>query len=301
MTHLIQANATPLQMSKSAPPADKWAAIRDRGAVIISKAACSREEFEELTEELACEFFVHHNPSRRRLNADGTTQSVAVGHERLALHSERSYLPGKPELLFFYCVRSAAAGGETTLCDGAALCERMSADLRTSLKAARAIWSRILPVELLQRDPGFADLRIEAECARQASGARNGTFRSRVWTVRDSLHIEFEHSCVEHGWIANRDVFANYLLFKPDTPVVCERELPANWLEEVSSLADDLTVDIRWSAGDVAIVDNTRWLHGRRAFPADSDRLILVRTGHVVPGFRDRHAPLHFTGPARPR
>jgi alpha-ketoglutarate-dependent taurine dioxygenase len=145
----------------------------------------------------------------------------------------------------------------------------MATDLRTSLKAARAIWSRVIPPELLQRDP------------------RHGTFRSRVWTVRDSLHIEFEHPCIERSWIANRDVFANYLLFRPDTTVVCERELPAHWRAEVSALADDLTVDIRWSAGDVAIVDNTRWLHGRRAFSADSDRVILVRMGHVVPGFRD--------------
>ena len=146
-------------MPRTAPSADRWAAIRERGAVVIPKAACSREEFEELTQELACEFFVHHNPSRTRLNADGTS----------------------------------------------------------------------------------------------------------------------------------------------DTPVLCERELPANWLAEVRALADDLTVDIRWSAGDVAIVDNTRWLHGRRAFPADSDRSILVRMGNVVPGFRDRPEPVHFTRPAGPR
>ena len=48
-------------MSKTAPSSDKWAAIRDRGAVVVSKAARSREEFEELSEELACEFFVLHN------------------------------------------------------------------------------------------------------------------------------------------------------------------------------------------------------------------------------------------------
>jgi alpha-ketoglutarate-dependent taurine dioxygenase len=283
----MTAKATPLQMSKTSSSADRWAGIRDRGAVVISNAACCREEFEELTEGLACDFFVHHNPSRTRLNADGTTQTVALGHAPLALHSERSYLPGKPELLFFYCVRSAAAGGETTLCDGASLCERLPDNLRTSLKAARAIWNRIIPLQLLQRTPGSAGCCIEAEFATQASGARNATVRSRAWKVRDSLHIEFEHPCIEHGWIANRDVFANYLLFRPDTPVVCERELPADWLAEVSALADDLTVDIRWSAGDVAIVDNTRWLHGRRAFSAESDRLILVRMGHVVPGFRD--------------
>ena len=39
-----------------------------------------------------------------------------------------------------------------------------------------------------------------------------------------------------------------------------------------------LTIDITWQRGDVAIVDNTRCLHGRRAF-AGAAREILIRMG----------------------
>jgi alpha-ketoglutarate-dependent taurine dioxygenase len=43
-------------------------------------------------------------------------------------------------------------------------------------------------------------------------------------------------------------------------------------------VAESLTTEIAWQRGDVAIIDNTRCLHGRRAFPGGT-REILTRMG----------------------
>jgi len=42
--------------------------------------------------------------------------------------------------------------------------------------------------------------------------------------------------------------------------------IPAAVLAEIDHAYDQLTEDIRWQDGDVAWIDNTRFLRGRRSF-----------------------------------
>jgi alpha-ketoglutarate-dependent taurine dioxygenase len=41
--------------------------------------------------------------------------------------------------------------------------------------------------------------------------------------------------------------------------------LPTSLLTEVAQVADRIAVDIAWSAGEIAIIDNSRCLHARRS------------------------------------
>jgi hypothetical protein len=52
------------------------------------------------------------------------------------------------------------------------------------------------------------------------------------------------------------------------------REIPADLLDEMRGLTDELTRDIEWKNGDVVMIDNTRVMHGRRAI-TDPDRTIF--------------------------
>ena len=54
--------------------------------------------------------------------------------------------------------------------------------------------------------------------------------------------------------------------------------MPADLLRRVADAAESLTIEIAWQRGDVAIIDNTRCLHGRRAFTGGA-REILTRMG----------------------
>lgn len=46
-------------------------------------------------------------------------------------------------------------------------------------------------------------------------------------------------------------------------------------------VAAGLTVAVPWRAGDVLVVDNTPFLHGRQAF-TDHGRAVMVRMGSCV-------------------
>jgi hypothetical protein len=63
-----------------------------------------------------------------------------------------------------------------------------------------------------------------------------------------------------YGWKDTRNDPAKAITFGDDTPLD-----PAE-VAAASALADELTFDIPWQAGDLALVDNYVAMHGRRTF-----------------------------------
>ena len=47
-------------------------------------------------------------------------------------------------------------------------------------------------------------------------------------------------------------------------------------LEVVAALAPKFTYDLMWQDGDVALVDNTLTMHGRRPYAGERKRRVLV-------------------------
>jgi hypothetical protein len=60
------------------------------------------------------------------------------------------------------------------------------------------------------------------------------------------------------------------VFLEDDTPI------PADVLAEIEALAEELTVPLPWQRGDLAMINNSRCMHGRRQFN-DSQREIFVR------------------------
>ena len=65
----------------------------------------------------------------KRFNQD-KLRSVDVGHNAHVLHSEASYSPSWPEVIWFYCDTAPSSGGETTLCDGIQLWRSLRAEAK---------------------------------------------------------------------------------------------------------------------------------------------------------------------------
>lgn len=266
-------------------PADTdtiWAELRTSGVLILDAAAASRDEFERVTERLATNFRIHQDPERRRYVADDTTQGVSPGGEALALHAERAYLPASPELLFFYCAVPPGNGGATTVCDGAAIVDALTAADREQLAAMTLVWKTSLEQPMWQRMWSTTDQARAAQLLEEAI-ARHGERATHAFQG-DVLHVEYETPALRTGPISGRPAFANYLLLSaneatgPQPSQADGSRVPADLLQRVATVADALTVDIAWRRGDVAVIDNTRCLHGRRAF-SGGQREILVRMG----------------------
>ncbi len=52
--------------------------------------------------------------------------------------------------------------------------------------------------------------------------------------------------------------------------------VPEKFIDEIKQVAEEITVDHSWQQGDVVMVDNVRFMHGRRAFEEGDPRDILT-------------------------
>jgi alpha-ketoglutarate-dependent taurine dioxygenase len=53
-------------------------------------------------------------------------------------------------------------------------------------------------------------------------------------------------------------------------------KIPDELIKELNRIAERITTNIDWQKGDILMIDNTRIMHGRRAF-TDETREIYIR------------------------
>ncbi len=59
---------------------------------------------------------------------------VSTSGKFINLHSEGTYTQNPPELVWFYCITPSAQGGETLLCDGVKLFQKLDEDVKRIFK-----------------------------------------------------------------------------------------------------------------------------------------------------------------------
>ncbi|HKV92754.1 MAG TPA: DUF6525 family protein [Candidatus Angelobacter sp.] len=276
-------------------PEQAMECIKEKGAVLIRSGSWTIDDFQRLSNELLAPM-VHHATStieRDPVNSDATISTVNKGMDDIPFHREGSYAPGCPDLLMFYCVKPASDAGETTLCDGVALFQALPPQVRQFVQSAMLVWSwEALPERwrtyLRASSTEEALKRIEAMQSRLSSSEQLS-----VEFAGDILHGKFTTPCITATRWGGYKAFCNSLLihhfrlqskyFAKDRFSVALADdslFPADVLTQISAHADDLTVKVKWEPGDILIVDNSRFMHGRRAFQ-DSSRKILICMGHL--------------------
>ena len=103
---------------------------RSHGAIVFRNAARSDEEFAAFTDRFGHRWMPYQLPGREQVIEEKLVQTVATGAHGLVAHSELCHSPVQPEMACLFCDRPPTKGGETTLFDGAAIAEQMSASLR---------------------------------------------------------------------------------------------------------------------------------------------------------------------------
>ena len=222
--------------------ADIAAAFRKFGAVLFRGFSPDASVFEALTEVFSAHFLIdagvtrlpvpHCAPSTRQIRTPRPEHPFGL-HAELATSAAR-----RPHILWLYCVVPAGAGGETILCDGAAVYARLSSQARAVFSpSARVQHTNRRPVSPLARaryasSPAFANALV---------GRPNYAALCRSATMADGAPI------------------------------------PRLAWEEAKAVADALTVAVRWRCGDLLMIDNHRCMHGRRPLTADDPRTLYSR------------------------
>lgn len=196
---------------------------------------------------------------------------VAAGNPQ-DLHCESARGPNPPDLLWFHCLTPARTGGETTFADGVEIWQRLSEPTRSLFLASRLRYTEVLPPE--QWRVGLK-LFFLAELDHLNLGGTTFHFQED-----GTLRMEFVTSAVRRTRWGRRLTFTNSLTgpypgrvaFEDGTPV------PAGIMAEIKTAHEQLIDQIGWQPGDLLMLDNSRYMHGRRGF-TDRNRSHLTLMG----------------------
>lgn len=211
------------------------------------------------------------------------TANEAPPNVTIFLHHEMAQTPIFPSKLFFFCEKPADAGGATPLCRSDVLWSRLIAKqpefardcLEKGLRYSNVMpsendlnsgmgrsWQSTLraatkeEAEQRLKHLGYQWQWLEEGClrattpvlpsVRELSNGRKSFFNQLIAAYR--------------GWKDTRNDPSKSITFGDGTP------LDQHAVAVATELANELSFDVPWRQGDVALVDNFVTMHGRRTF-----------------------------------
>lgn len=235
-------------------------------------------DLENFTYEDSLSNAVRVNKTPRVFTANEAPPDVAI-----YLHHELAQTPYYPSKLFFFCEKAAEEGGATPICRSDELWERL-AERRPEFardcveKGLR--YSNVMPEEADHlsgmgrswKSTLRAETREQAEQRLQKLGYSwewldDGCLRATtpvLGAVRDlsSGGKSFFNQLIAayRGWKDSRNDPSSAITFGDGS------RLDRAAVQDAIELADELSFDIPWREGDVALIDNYVAMHGRRTF-----------------------------------
>lgn len=211
------------------------------------------------------------------------TANEAPPEVTICLHHEMAQTPVYPSRLFFFCEQPADVGGATPLCRSDVLFERLKDEYPAFVADCETkglLYTNVMPAE---NDPTSgmgrswqstlrAETREAAETRLRGLGYSwewlpDGCLRSTTPVLPAVLEIEsgrksFFNQLIAafHGWKDSRNDPTKAVTFGDGSPLD-----PAK-MDAIAGIAEELTFDLPWQQGDVALVDNRVVMHGRRTF-----------------------------------
>jgi alpha-ketoglutarate-dependent taurine dioxygenase len=258
------------------------------GALLFRGFASDLDSFGRFAADF-CPLAVHNEGANRAmLDPAQDIQSVSLGIQPFPLHPELSREPWKPDSAFFYCIQPPTTGGATTVCDGVAIVRELPPGLREQMAARRVKYIKLVQPSLLEYWLGQAH-PDDAALANPPPHCPYGFERVdgrvvRIFT-RPFLHRPM---FIDELAFGNFLLFARYLRGSRTFPLLDDDTIvPDEWVRAVKQIGDRLTVPIGWEKGDLVMLDNTRFMHGRTAIVEGDHRLIATYFGY-----------LHFANPS---
>jgi alpha-ketoglutarate-dependent taurine dioxygenase len=273
--------------------------LRDEhGAVLLRGfSPIDAEGLAELATALSGNLLDYNNRStpRTRVNGKVFTSTEYPADQTIPLHNEMSYTDSWPNTLFFACLVPAAEGGETPLADSARVYGRLPDATRERFEQAGVMYVRNFGygVDLSWQEVFQTEHReeVDAYCAEHNIQAE--------WLDEGRLRTKHVVQAVVNSKVSGEKVWFNQAhLFHVSSlsagvqqqmrESYAEDDLPRNAsygdgsplnpadLAEIRAAYAAEEIAFRWQAGDVLVIDNEQFAHGRRPYAGARSLLVAM-------------------------
>jgi hypothetical protein len=226
------------------------------------------------------------NAVRRNRTERVFTANEAPADVSIFLHHEMAQTPIFPSKLFFFCELAASSGGATPLCRSDRLLELLierDPDFVAQCEAKGVRYTNTMPHS---DDAGSGQGRswrstLSAQTAADAEARLTQLKYQWQWLPDQSLTVTspvlpavkelpsgqkvFFNQLIAafRGWTDRHNAMNKTIMFGDGT------EISGSAMAVAIELSDQLSFDVPWQAGDVALVDNYLVMHGRRPFQGE--------------------------------
>ncbi|MEL7447656.1 MAG: TauD/TfdA family dioxygenase [Pseudomonadota bacterium] len=245
------------------------------------------EEFDAFLSAFGMESFTYEESLSNAVRVNKTdkvfTANEAPPDVSIFLHHEMAQTPLFPSRLFFCCLIAPERDGATPLCRSDVLLEQLQHAEPEFVRQCEELGVRYSNVMPGNDDPTSGQGRswrstlgvesvAEAEARLAALGYRHEWLPGEVLrattpvlpavrALLDGRRVFFNQLIAAfRGWQDTRNDPRKSICFGDDSPI---DEAAMN---TAIALSDELSFDLNWQAGDVALVDNYLVMHGRRPF-----------------------------------
>lgn len=224
---------------------------------------------------------VRRNRTERVFTANEAPSTVSI-----YLHHEMAQTPLYPSRLLFFCQQAAESGGATPICRSDLLLSRLRHSCPDFVDACEALgvrYSQTMPAqEDLNSGQGRSWRSTLSVTDRQQAEQRLQKLGYRWdWQCDDGLRVTTPVLPAVRTLPSGATVFFNQLIAayrgwqdarNQADKSICLGDgsaIDGNAMGTAIALADELTFDIDWQTGDVALLDNFLVMHGRRTFSGE--------------------------------
>lgn len=252
--------------------------FREHGLVLWRGFAPTPADFEALAQRFTDTFFLGYGratfPEHKTITLVNETNLALEPHCDNGIRPEQQ----RPDITWFYCEAPAESGGETTLFDGVAVWSALSSATRELLLQKRICYLTHFAEPVFTK-MGYADPASFERFVKTLGGSVRRINADR------SIDVELLSPAMGRTRFSGQHAFVSSLCLAGSRgfeSLQVELEggepIPAAVLAEIRAALSACGDLIRWQAGDLAMLDNTRYLHGRRGFADTRRRLYLIQT-----------------------
>ncbi len=225
------------------------------------------------------------------------TSTEYPAHQAIPLHNEQAYTTHWPDLIWFFCETAATSGGATPLADSRRVYRELDAEVRETFERKGLVYVR-------NYDDGL-DVPWQQVFATEDKQVVEGYCRAKgitwEWTesglrTRQRCQVSADHPVTgDRVWFNQAHLF-HVSALAPQLrelllSIAGEENLPRNVIHaDGSPLNEDHLNHIRavyaqvadafpWQNGDLLLLDNMLYAHGRQSF--SGDRRVLVAMASV--------------------